>query len=157
MERTSSWGSAVSRLSVCQNVDVADYEAENYECVSAAGDIALQGARKSESGGLNLSLYIKPENGTVVYNPAMEHELPLSMYSPAMEHELPLSINNYIVNPQEHPPTFVSSNGKVNYEDIKQVGAFRNSPFLLLMIYLNLINSNCISFLTVDSCFYFVF
>jgi hypothetical protein len=144
MERTSSWGSAVSRLSVCQNVDVGDDEAENRECGSAAGDIAFQGGRKSESGGFDLSLYIKPENGTFVYNPAMEHELPPSN-------------NNYIVNPQEHLPIFVSTNGKVNCEDIKQVGSFRNSPFLLLMIYLNLINSNCTSFLTVEACFYFVF
>lgn len=108
MERTSSWGSAVSRLSVCQNVDVGDDEAENRECGSAAGDIAFQGGRKSESGGFDLSLYIKPENGTFVYNPAMEHELPPSN-------------NNYIVNPQEHLPIFVSTNGKVNCEDIKQV------------------------------------
>lgn len=43
------------------------------------------------------------------------------MYNPAMEHELPPSNNNYIVNPQEHLPNFVSTNGKVNYEDIKQV------------------------------------
>jgi len=68
-----------------------------------------------------------------------------------MEHELPPSNNNYIVNPQEHLPNFVSTNGKVNYEDIKQVGSFRNFPFLLV-IFLNLINSNCISFLTVESC-----
>ncbi|KAJ1380278.1 hypothetical protein SESBI_46173, partial [Sesbania bispinosa] len=119
MESMSSWGSAVSRLSVNQKIDD---DAES-ECVSEAGDIgdrALHGTRHSESGGLRLSLDSTPENGSV-YNPG-DHEL----------QQYPASLNYiYTVNRLEQFPTPVSTHGKVLPEDIKQLQELNKLPKLL--------------------------
>ncbi|XP_027338972.1 uncharacterized protein LOC113852800 [Abrus precatorius] len=113
MERMSSWGSAVSRvsLSVSQKVDDDDAESERVSEAGDIGDRALHGPRHSESSSLRLSLDSTQESG-VVCIPG-DHELHLQQNLASLNYV-------YSVTPLEQFPTPVSISGEVLYQDKKQ-------------------------------------
>ena len=126
MERMTSWGSAVSRLSVSQK-----WDDDTESSVSEAGDI---GDRVVHARRHSLSLNGTPENGR--FSISEDHEL--------QQYPEPL---NYIysVDPSTQHSTPVSTNGKFGSQDIKQVGSlaifiFRIIVFMFVSIYLRLIN-----------------